>query len=64
MQRIVRVFQSFEEAEKADEQYYASLTPNERLEILLELVRRQRESLGEAAARFERVYRVVELSRC
>ena len=62
MERVVQIFGSFEEAEKADDQFYADLTPEERLDILLELVERQRSTLGEAASRFERVHRIVELS--
>lgn len=57
------IFDSLEQAEQADDEYYASLTPTQRVEILLELVAQYRESLGEAAERFERVYRVVELSQ-
>ena len=63
MVRAVRVFSSFEEAERADEEYYASLTPQERVDLLLELIARTREPLGEAGERLERVHRVVELSR-
>lgn len=63
MERTVRVFHSFEDAERADEEYYAALKPKECLDILLELVARYRESLGDAAAGFERVHRVVDLSR-
>jgi hypothetical protein len=32
--RVVKKFTSFEEAEEADRQYYLSLTPEERLDIL------------------------------
>jgi hypothetical protein len=63
MQREIQVFRSFHDAEQADDEYYAALTPQERLAILLDLVAAYRESMGEAAARFERVYRVTELSR-
>ena len=63
MRDVLRVFSSFREAEEADRAFYASLSPQERLEMLLDLVARQRESMGEAAQRLERVYRVVELSR-
>ncbi|HUP60811.1 MAG TPA: hypothetical protein VNA69_10375 [Thermoanaerobaculia bacterium] len=61
MERVVQIFRSFEDAEQADDQFYADLTPEERLDILLELVERHRRALGEAASRFERVHRVVEL---
>jgi WSTF, HB1, Itc1p, MBD9 motif 1 len=44
-------------------QFYADLTPEERLDILLELVERHRSALGEAASRFERVHCIVELSQ-
>jgi len=63
MERGARVFRSFDEAELADDDYYASLTPEERLDILLAMIERYRSSLGETAERFERVHRVVELSR-
>ena len=63
MRDVLRVFSSFREAEEADRALYASLSPQERLEMLLDLVARQRESMGEATQRLERVYRVVELSQ-
>ena len=63
MKRVARVYRSFEDADRADDQHYANLTPAERLEILLELIESYRSSLGEAADRFERVHRIVELSR-
>lgn len=61
--RVVQVFRSFEDADRADDQFYAELTPQERLDMLLELVERHRSALGEAAGRFERVHCVTELSR-
>ena len=57
------MFNSFDEADRADDAYYASLTAEKRLDVLLSLVAAHRESTGEAATRLERVYRVVELSR-
>lgn len=62
-ERTLQVFDSFEAAEEADRAYYASLPPQKRLDVLLELVARHQEAHGEAADRFERVYRVVELPR-
>jgi hypothetical protein len=62
MRGVVRTFSSFEEAEDADRAFYASLTPRERLEILLDLVQRHRESMREAPEGLERVYRVAELT--
>ena len=63
MERTVVAFNSPEDADRADAAYYASLTAQQRLDLLLDLVASYRESLGEAASRFERVYRVTELSR-
>lgn len=59
----MQVFRSHAEADRAEADYYASLNPIERVEMLLELVARHRESLGEAASRFERVCTVVERSQ-
>jgi len=61
--RVVQVFRSFADADEADDQFYAELTPEDRLAMLLELIERHRSALGEAANRFERVHRVVELSQ-
>lgn len=63
MDRVGKVFRSFDEADAADDQFYADLTPEERLDLLLELVERHRSDLGEAASRLERVHRVIELSQ-
>jgi hypothetical protein len=63
MRDDLRIVSSFEEAEEADSAFYASLGPQQRLDLLLDLVARHRESIGETAERFERVYRVTELSR-
>jgi hypothetical protein len=62
MEKVVRTFKSFQEAEAADMAYYRSLTPVERLDILLDLVK-QGSSRNETERRFERVYRIVELAR-
>lgn len=63
MEKVVQVFTSFDDAERADSEYYRSISPKERLNIALELAARYRASLGEAAERFERVHRIVELSQ-
>jgi hypothetical protein len=61
VQKVVQVFHSFAEAEQADLRYYHSLTPQERLEILGELIARAHPDATEQ--RFERVYRIVKLKR-
>lgn len=60
MEPEAKVFDSFEEAERAEAEYYASLTPKERVDILLDLVENYRRSLG-PADRFERVCRATDL---
>jgi hypothetical protein len=55
----VRMYDSFAAAEAAELEYYRSLSPQQRMDILLDLVARYRESLDEAEQRFARVHRVV-----
>ncbi len=58
----IHKFASFADADRAEKDYYASLTPQQRLDLLLELVARNREHLGEAGERCARVYRVTQLT--
>ena len=60
MEKVIQVFNSHEEAEKADIEYYKSLTGEERLQILFALVKQYAQWNSRAAKGFERVYRVVE----
>jgi hypothetical protein len=62
MDRQVQVFNSFEDADRADDQFYAELSPEQRLEMLLELVEQHRSLLGETASRLERVHHIAELA--
>jgi hypothetical protein len=59
VEREFAVFHSFENAERADRAYYRSLTPSERVDILLELISRWQ--TDETAKGFERVYRIAKL---
>ena len=61
--KTIRIFHSHEEADRADREYYESLTPQQRIDIMLELSARFRETLGEAGERLERVYRITQLGR-
>ena len=61
MERIVRIFANLEEADRADREAYARLDPQQRVDILLELIERYRSSLGQPAERLERVCRVAQL---
>jgi hypothetical protein len=63
MEKIVKVSKSFQECDRADKEYYHSLTPLKRLEILLELNNRLRATDdGGHSERLERVYRIIKLS--
>ena len=59
MEKAARIFQSFAEADKADEEYYCSLTPEQRLGILFDLVKSQQPD--EVEPRLERVCRIIKL---
>jgi len=63
MDKVARICSSFADAEEADDEFYRALSPQERLDIALELARRHRSSLGEAAETFARVHRIVELAQ-
>ena len=54
--REFKVFESFEEAEAADWEYYRSLSGNEKLKLMLEIMG----PAYEANPRFERVYRIIK----
>jgi len=61
MEKVVRKFRSFREADEADLRFYRSLSGNERVNILLELVRQA--TADETTEGFKRVYRIVKLPR-
>lgn len=63
MKRPVRVFRNFEEADKADRSYYASLTPQQRLDLMIELHEPIWRAPDGSPIRLQRVYRVTQLSR-
>ena len=69
MDRTIRVFDNFADADAADRAQYAAMTPQERLDIVLELSARHRSDehnteASEDSERLARVYRVTELRRC
>jgi len=61
MEIIVQKFRSFGQAERADREYYRSLSCNQRIEPLLQIVQQARTHA--TAEGFERVYRIVKLPR-
>ena len=63
MNKTVSVLRSFQEADQADKEYYRSLTPQERLAILLELNHRWLQTDdAETTEGLARVYRIAKLS--
>ena len=63
MDSTIQRFDSLSEADEAEAEYYARLTPEQRLEILFELIAMHTDSIDEDSQRLERVYRVTELER-
>jgi hypothetical protein len=61
VEKVIRKFASFEEADKADALFDASLTPEARLRILIELRdRRHPDAAEQGVARVCRVVRLEE----
>jgi hypothetical protein len=61
MEKVVRVFRSFEEADRAEKEYYQSLTGEQRLRILIELNHYWAKSYGDQAGQgLQRVYRIIK----
>ena len=57
MEKTVKRFRNFAEAEKADRDFYKKLTGNERLQVLVELLNHAPKQ------RLERVSRITKLPR-
>ena len=64
MERVARKFKGHEHAALPDRNYYLSLTPAQRVDILLDLAARRKEPPGATEQKFARVYRIVKLSSC
>ena len=63
MKKSVQIFKSFSEAESADKEYYRSLTPAERMRILLTLIAQGRDrNANEPSEGLKRVYRIIKRS--
>ena len=60
---VVRKFSSFEEAEKADREYYRSLTGQQRLDMLVEMLARNQDEPEQGLARVYRIVRLGESNR-
>jgi len=63
MEKVIRVFNSHADAEKADREFYKSLSCQERLDILLTLIARyQKARPDETGTGLKRIYRVIKRS--
>ena len=62
MEKVIQFFNSFAEAEEADRKYYQSLTPAQRIEILLILRSLVKQNDDEPRGRLKRVYRIIKRS--
>ena len=63
MEKVARVFASFEEADEADRKAYERMSPQECIEMLLSLRRMMVKEGDESAERLERVLTVVQPPR-
>ena len=62
MKKTIEVFKSFAAAEEADKKYYRSLSPDERIALLLILRDQYRPYSNELTEGFKRIYRVIKRS--
>jgi len=63
VEKVARIFASFDEADEADRQAYERMSPQERIQMLLSLRRMMVKEGDESAERLERVLTVVKLPR-
>ena len=62
MEKKIQFFKTFAEAEEADKKFYQSLTPAQRIEILLILRKRYQSPEDESRGRLKRVCRIIKRS--
>ncbi len=60
MNRVITIFNSFEEAENNEVEYWKSLDPNKKLAILEEIRQRHMEITGEGKQGFQRVIKIIK----
>ena len=63
MEQVVSKFSDFDAADRATREYYRSLTPQQRLEILFELIRQGRPENDADSERLAPVCRIVKLGQ-
>ena len=59
MEKVVRKYKTHEDAERADREFYRSLTPRQRVEMALQII----DDFYGTEHRLERVCRVTKLER-
>jgi hypothetical protein len=59
VEKVAHIYHSFAEADEADGEFYRSLTPEQRLEILFDFVKSQQPEGVEQS--LERVCRIIKL---
>lgn len=57
------IYRNHEEADRADDVYYANLTGNERVDLMVDMNRIFAEAYGVPEQRLRRIYRIVESER-
>ncbi|MBI4431469.1 MAG: hypothetical protein HY587_07135 [Candidatus Omnitrophica bacterium] len=63
MEKVVRKFRSFDEADNADDEYYRALSGDEKLQMLLELIMPENPDAA-VIERFARVHPLTEHEEC
>ena len=63
MEKVVRKFRSFDDADNADYEYYRTLSGNEKLQILLDLIMPENPDAA-LIERSARVYPLTEHEEC
>ena len=65
MDKVSKIYDSHSEADQADNEYYASLSPNKRVEILLELISNYASTYYDGfTERLQRVYKIIDRKEC
>ncbi len=59
MEKVIKIFKSFKEQEKADKLYWQSISPKEKIDIL-EQIRKQAIGVKYGSQRFQRVFRIIK----
>ena len=65
MEKIIKIYDSQEQAEEEEHKYYASLTPDKRVEILLDLISNYASTYYDGfTERLQRVHRIIDRTEC